>query len=351
MLKNNGRIETLQILRTIAFFEIFLGHCGITFFTGAFGVSIFIVLSGFCMGLNYLPKADKLSVSPVFNVKNALGKVKKLYGLHLLMLGAAYLLAKMPTSTEAMKRLVMDVLLLQSLSPYSADFFSYNGVAWYLSTYLFLCIFSLYVIKLISRCKSRKCVITAATIVYVVMAVIGFILTKKSVLIGDGFAFWFTYIFPGYRLLEFALGVLLGWLYLNTEKKECSKVVFSTALECAAVIAFIVVIKVFHKMEGFYDGICYTALFTPISLFLVAVFAMSRGWIMKLFNNPVFLWLGNLSTYTFLIHQVVIRWLRQVLDVHYSGNHYVLVLTILSFVITGIAAMLVQYLSKLKTKN
>ena len=183
------------------------------------------------------------------------------------------------------------------------------------------------------------------------MAVIGFILTKKSVLIGDGFAFWFTYIFPGYRLLEFALGVLLGWLYLNTEKKECSKVVFSTALECAAVIAFIVVIKVFHKMEGVYDGICYTALFTPVSLFLVEVFAMSRGWFMKLFNNPIVLWLGNLSTYTFLIHQVVIRWLRQMLDVHYSGNHYVLVLTILSFAITGIAAMIVQYLSKLKTKN
>ena len=59
------QIESLQILRAIAFLEIFLGHCGITFFTGAFGVSIFIVLSGFCMALNYLPKADKISLSPV----------------------------------------------------------------------------------------------------------------------------------------------------------------------------------------------------------------------------------------------------------------------------------------------
>lgn len=351
MLKNNGRIEALQVLRAIAFLEIFLGHCGITFFTGAFGVSIFIVLSGFCMGLNYLPKADKFSLSLVSNVKKALGKVKKLYGLHLIMLAAAFLLAKMPTSAEAMKRLVMDVLLLQSLSPYSADFFSYNGVAWYLSAYLVICIFSLYVIKLISMCKSRKCVITAATVVYALMVVVGFAVTKKVINIGDGFAFWFTYIFPGYRLLEFALGVLLGWLYLNAEKKECSKVVFSTAIESVAVIAFIAVIKVFHKMEGIYDGICYTALFTPVSLFLTAVFAMSKGWFMKLFNNPVFLWLGNLSTYTFLIHQVVIRWLRQVLDIYYSGEHFVLILTILSFVMTGIAAMFVQYLSKMKTKN
>ncbi len=80
------QIESLQILRAIAFLEIFLGHCGITFFTGAFGVSIFIVLSGFCMALNYLPKADKISLSPVSNIKYALLKIKKLYGLHLVML-------------------------------------------------------------------------------------------------------------------------------------------------------------------------------------------------------------------------------------------------------------------------
>ena len=150
------QIESLQILRAIAFLEIFLGHCGITFFTGAFGVSIFIVLSGFCMALNYLPKADKISLSPVSNIKYALLKIKKLYGLQLVMLVAAFLLAQMPTSAEAIKRLVMDVLLVQSLSPNSADFFSYNGVAWYLSAYLFICIFSLYVIKLISKCKNKK---------------------------------------------------------------------------------------------------------------------------------------------------------------------------------------------------
>jgi peptidoglycan/LPS O-acetylase OafA/YrhL len=72
---------------------------------------------------------------------------------------------------------------------------------------------------------------------------------------------------------------------------------------------------------------------------------------MKLFNNPIVLWQGNLSTYTFLIHQVMIRWLKQMLDVHCSGEYYVLILAILSFAITSVAAMIVQYLSKLKTKN
>ena len=345
------QIESLQVLRAIAFLEIFLGHCRITFFTGAFGVSIFIVPSGFCMALNYLPKADKISLSPVGNIKYALLKIKKLYGLHLVMLVAAFLLAQMPTSVEAIKRLVMDVLLVQSLSPHSADFFSYNGVAWYLSTYLFICIFSLYVIKLISKCKNKTVAAIGGIFVYAVMILIGLYVSNSPITVGDNFAFWFTYIFPGYRLLEFFLGSILGWLYMELEQKNHVGKISATVLEICAVILFVVVILVFHKMEGVYDGLCYTALFTPISILLVAVFAGSNGLVMRILNNPVFLWLGNLSTYTFLIHQVVIRWLRRILGNLYVGKYEVLLVTILSFTITAAIAMLVQYIGKTKNRK
>ena len=345
------QIESLQILRAIAFLEIFLGHCGITFFTGPFCVSIFFVLSGFCMALNYLPKADKISLSPVSNIKYALLKIKKLYGLHIIMLVAAFLLAKMPTSAEAIKRLVMDVLLVQSLSPHSADFFSYNGVAWYLSSYLFICFFSLYIIKLISKCKNKKVAAIGGIFVYAVMILIGLYVSNSPITVGDNFAFWFTYIFPGYRLLEFFLGSILGWLYMELEQKNHVGKISATVLEICAVILFVVVILVFHKMEGVYDGLCYTALFTPISILLVAVFAGSNGLVMRILNNPVFLWLGNLSTYTFLIHQVVIRWLRRILGNLYVGKYEVLLVTILSFTITAAIAMLVQYIGKTKNRK
>lgn len=345
------QIESLQILRAIAFLEIFLGHCGITFFTGAFGVSIFIVLSGFCMALNYLPKADKISLSPVSNIKYALLKIKKLYGLHLVMLVAAFLLAQMPTSVEAIKRLVMDVLLVQSLSPHSADFFSYNGVAWYLSSYLFICFFSLYIIKLISKCKNKKVAAIGGIFVYAVMILIGLYVSNSPITVGDNFAFWFTYIFPGYRLLEFFLGSILGWLYMELEQKNHVGKISATVLEVCTVILFVAAILVFHKMEGVYDGLCYTALFTPISILLVAVFAGSNGLVMRILNNPVFLWLGNLSTYTFLIHQVVIRWLRRILGNLYVGKYEVLLVTILSFTITAAIAMLVQYIGKTKNRK
>ena len=346
MIKKNGRIDELQILRAIAFLEIFLGHCGVGFFTGAFGVSIFIVLSGFCMAVNYLPKADSISLSPVVNVKSAVGKIKKLYGLHLVMLGVAFLLAKMPSSAEAMKRLVLNVLLVQSLSPYSADFFSYNGVAWYLSAYLFICMMAPYVIKLVAKCKDKKCIYVLAAAIYGVMVAAGYLAIRRPLAMGDNFAFWFTYIFPGYRILEFALGGILGWIYLNGKECEKTSKVWMTVAELLAVCAFLAVIKVFHKMEGVYDGLCYTALFTPVSIYLVDVFAKSRGWCMKVLNNPVTIWIGNISSYTFLIHQMVIRMLQQKLPQSLEGNARVAVIICISFILSAIGAEVVKVVQK-----
>ena len=351
MVKKSGRIDELQILRAIAFLEIFLGHCGVSIFTGAFGVSIFIVLSGFCMAANYLPKADSICWSPIENVKSALGKIKKLYGLHLVMLVFAFLLAKMPTSAEAIRRLVLNVLLLQSLSPHSADFFSYNGVAWYLSTYLFICMMAPYVIKLTAKCKDKKFIYVLAVVIYGVMAAVGYIAIIKPVAVGDHFAFWFTYIFPGYRILEFSLGVILGWIYLNGKESGKTSKVWMTIAELLAVCAFIAVIKVFHKMEGVYDGLCYTALFTPVSIYLVYVFAKSRGVCMKLLNNPVIIWIGNVSSYTFLIHQVVIRMLQQKLPQTLEGNVRIAVIIGISFVISALGAEAVNFVQKCTAKK
>ena len=48
------RITSLQALRAIAFINIFISHCGVTmFFGGAWGVSLFFVLSGFVMYYAY----------------------------------------------------------------------------------------------------------------------------------------------------------------------------------------------------------------------------------------------------------------------------------------------------------
>ena len=341
----SNRIQTIQVLRAIAFMEIFLGHCGVTFFTGSFGVSIFIVLSGFCMAINYLPKIENIQTSFAANVKYAVSKIKNLYGLHLVMLVCAYLLAKMPTSVGAIKRLVMDALLVQSWSPHADDYFSYNGVAWYLSTYLFILILAPWVMKVLSKRKKPSHLIAGMTAVFAGMVVIGLFVTRRQIPIGNNFAFWLTYISPVYKLLEFIMGAAFGAL-LFTWKKEPKEKACANILEMTAIAAFVGVICIFHKIEGVYQGLCYTALFTPVSILLVYVFARSRGIFMKVLNNPVLLWMGNLSSYLFLIHQVVIRWLMTVLDREVLGELYIFVLTMLSFAISAAGAELIVIIKK-----
>ncbi|MBQ8856535.1 MAG: acyltransferase [Lachnospiraceae bacterium] len=346
MLSKKNKIETLQILRAIAFLEIFLGHCGIQFFTGAFGVSIFIVLSGFCMAINYLAKMDSLQVSLSANVKYAFSKIKKMYGLHLFMLACAFLLARMPVSANALRRLLMDVLLIQSWSPYAEDYFSYNGVAWYLSTYLFISIVAPYAVKFLWKMQQKLQVLLTMVITFAGMIAVGIFVTYKQIPIGNDFAFWLTYISPVYRVAEFFLGAALGWFYLNRRKVNTVNVMLGTIAEIITVAAFIGVICVFHKIEGVYNSLCYTALFTPVSMLLVIVFSCSKGYIIKVLNNRFMLWLGNLSAYTFLIHQVVIRWLVTLLSQESLGSVYTFVLTILSFAITIAGAELVVIIMK-----
>lgn len=342
------KLNSLQVLRAAAFLEIFLGHCGIAFFTGAFGVSIFVTLSGFCMAINRLSKPETLTPSFGRNLRSAFQRIKKLYGLHLIMLVCIWAIVKMPHSANAIRRFVIDVLLLQCMSPQSADYFSYNGVAWYLSMYLFLSVAAPYVLLLLSKVQKKSVLFGLSAAVFGVMVGAGVYVSKRTIPIGDDFAYWFTYVSPFYRILEFFLGAALGWLCCRREEKETDSLWKSTAAEILTAVAVIGVIEIFHWMENrmILRGICYTALFTPVSLCLVWVFSGRGGFLRRLLDRKWLIRLGDLSAYTFLIHQVVIRWMSPLLDQRFSGNQKIFVLTIGSFLLTVCLAQLWGWLEK-----
>ncbi len=316
------------------------------FFAGSFGVAIFTVLSGFCMAINYLPKADRLSLSPVKNVKFGVSKVWKLYGLHLIMLAIMYVIVKMPTSGEAIPRLIVDILLLKCWRPHSEDYYSYNGVAWYLSMYMFVCMLAPYVMKLIAKIKNKKQLAGFAVIIYAVMLGIGYYVSVVNIPIGDGFAKWLTYICPLYRVLDFSLGAMLGWLYLNCDWKKNLTTGKAFLLEAAALAAFIISEKAYLPIKENYMGIGYTVYFTLTALLLVWTFAVNGSVITKALNNRVLLWIGNISSLTFLIHQVVIRWVKMNLDKNAMGEWYLLVVIIVCFAITITGAEAYLFLQK-----
>ena len=52
MRMKNQKIDSLQALRAIAFGAIFIHHCGLKF-GGGWGVSVFLILSGFLLVYNH----------------------------------------------------------------------------------------------------------------------------------------------------------------------------------------------------------------------------------------------------------------------------------------------------------
>ena len=81
---NLGRCNSIQGLRAIAFLAIFISHVGFNNLggLGAWGVSVFFVMSGFLMMNNYIKK----NKNPEFGLKFAWNKIKKLYPLHILIM-------------------------------------------------------------------------------------------------------------------------------------------------------------------------------------------------------------------------------------------------------------------------
>ena len=79
------KLKQIQALRGIAFLGVFLSHTGLKWFgaAGHWGVSIFLVLSGFLMFASYSGNNRIERISIRDNIAFSWGKIKKLYPLHI----------------------------------------------------------------------------------------------------------------------------------------------------------------------------------------------------------------------------------------------------------------------------
>lgn len=302
------KIAALQSLRALAFLEIFLAHCGVSPYMGALGVSIFIVLSGFCMAINYIPRIDIMPETLRGSVRFAVSKVKKLYLLHVIMTLCAVALRGVPQSVPDVLRLVINILLLQSLFPSSSVYFAYNGIAWYLSTYMFICLAAPFILRRISAASGKRLAIYAS-VSACTMLIPAALLSALRVPVGDDFAKWFTYICPAYRLLDFTLGAILGQVYLTRGAAEGAR---PRLLMHAVIAAGLLAAWLLIPAAGF-DGYRYTLAFLLAAMLLVFIFARGGDSLPGFLAGGLLITLGDLSSSAFLIHQVVIQACRMLM--------------------------------------
>lgn len=285
---------------------IFLSHLGFAKL-GAWSVSVFFILSGFVMYYSYENKTLHSSIKD--DVLFAINKIKRLYPLHLLMLIAAlvFMAASFFLYSDRSFNVILsdtlqislNAMLLQSFVPREEYYFSLNSVSWYLSVSLFLYFSFPFIMSKVKACKSPKAALIKIGILYVLL----FVLSGMSQVIGFSkeFQTWLTYINPLFRVFDFVIGIYLGFIYLN---KTTSR--GGTTVECISLLLIIItyLIHINNDIAWFND----TLLNIPSAGIFIYVLACRKGLISKCIENKLFLFLGEISPFGFLIHQMVIRY-------------------------------------------
>lgn len=349
------RIDSLQVLRAFACLAVLFLHCDVGG-DGAFGVSIFIVLSGFVLIYTYYPKKDFMVNNIRDTIRFAIGKIKKLYPLHIItmlaVIGYDMLLVIIKRSGNPLGvvkdkgiEILLNVFLLQSWVPSRKVYFSMNGVAWYLSVCLFLYILFPYILRYIKKYTKNEQAILNSIIVGILLFSVAYISKIVNLEVDGGFVTWLTYICPLFRLGDFFIGCNIGYLYLKYKDIEMDRRK-ATFVELALLVIIFVVKYLDNKGTTFLseEWMKNNLLFLPISAALVYLFAMNRGWVSKILTRKALINLGNLSPYIFLIHTAAIPYLRLFFNIVFGHLPKRWIFTIVTFVFSIIASYLYLFL-------
>ena len=355
---NNSKITSIQALRACAFIGIFASHAEMLPL-GAWGVSIFLVLSGFIMFYAYTGRDLETGVEK--NIMFSIKKIKRLYLPHIITMILAlaievYMFFQYIAPENARdfyERVVLNVFLVQSWIPDQYMYFSLNGVSWYLSTCLFLYFMFPYIIK---RVKEYDSIFYSFIKVAAVLClqIFGSIVLKKFNATEE-VAKWGTYILPIYRLGDFYIGMVLGYIFFNGKKKSVFSdssyfVILITIIEIITVGLNVIIQRVYNESIGIFGSIYFkfTLLYTPLSVIIVYLFALNKGIISKILTNKFMIYIGEISAYGFIVHMVIIRYYNEFL----YKKHFILSNNFVRFGICfGFTILVSHILNDLSTKK
>ena len=324
------KLLTFQFIRGFAFLLIFLSHSFSSLgHWGAAGVSFFIILSGFLESMKY----SNYSTIPGGGL--ALNKIYKIYSLHLLML-----LISLPLSYHFLKSsgilkylisLMANAIMVQSWIPLKPIYFSFNGVAWYLTLVVFF------------AAITPKIITYAVKIKKIYFTIVGLILLEFCwcTLCKDSeINHWLIYIFPIARLIDYSLGIFT-WLLVSKQDK-----VNYLSLTTAIIIEIIFLTTViFTRNEYFLSFLWAVPSIIIIGEIYKIEVIVKRKAIYRVFTNKMMVLIGNISFELFLIHQLVIRYITAINSYFNLGVNLV-IKVLISFIISFCCSYLFHYRKK-----
>lgn len=320
--------KSIQGLRAVAFVLVFLSHLNVPHFEGGgvFGVSLFFILSGFLMVYSYQKKHISQNA-----IMFGIIKISKIYWLHLLTLMLVipfsvkvYFVDHTYSLTNFILSSLANLFLLQSWVPDTSFYFSLNGVSWYLSTTLFLYASFPLIKKILDNHKIKRipCIVKLpVTVLIATLIDFAFFYSAEPISI------WGRYICPFTRIFDFIIGCLLGDFFIhsrsNKEDVDCVKYkmcvcgggigIFILDVLCLEIYS----IHFNTNQNNFWWG--STVMWFIPSLITIAYTYKQKGLLCSILSSKIFVHLGNLSPYLYLLHQVVIRYF-QAFEKHILNN-------------------------------
>lgn len=305
--------EQLQFLRFLAFLNVFIAHAEVWLFfpypashCSKSAVCFFFILSGVLAGYSGFGRQIRVNGKTIVAFMGK--KLRKLYPLYFVTMILCVLLSDLPgrvfggALAEAMPdlwQLGKNLLLIQSWFP--EGYYSINGVGWFLSTLIFLYLWTLpgqWVLNKIYQ--SKYCVL------WLTVALGGclFCIAAYCYVTQEYDMEYLQYILPIARLGEYICGMILGfgirmgkpWLQKWSGKKW-----FFTILEIGALGFWFVSLS----RPGNYWRNRIVSWLIP-NLGLTAIFLLGFGWVSKCFRWKPLVRLGDVSFECFLIHNIII---------------------------------------------
>ncbi len=308
-------VKSLQALRGLAFVGIFLGHFYYFGWT-PISVSVFFVLSGFLLAIREDRGYEDYTLKEAFH--EALRRIRKLYPLHLVLTVICIPLAIVREDVfslwDLIFKFICNVFLVQSLVPSADVAASLNGVAWYLSTILFLYIAFPFIYRVFYRIKNadKLRIMLFLTIFFQTLMVF---LVYRSIYY-ETVIVYMTHCFPVYRVFDMLAGIQLALLLTVKEERSVD---FSpkmyTIFEILILLSCgdLVYVWAMGDTNVFYTHAPVTTL---LAVLLTFVFSKKKGIMTKILTNKVFVFLGDRSGSAFLIHFPIVVYINTFIFPH-----------------------------------
>lgn len=337
---NGERIRTLDGLRALAITEVVLYHLGLSVCSGMvsrFVITFFFILSGYLMTMRY------------GDIKPNMTGVKRIITRRILHFLPLYWLTLVVlvifTAWSIRWDLPLHILLLQSWIPNSYYCFSYNEVAWFIST-LLVCYICFPIINGILRRLTWRVQIALFVTVCWVYYIMLYVLQPN-----DDYIY---YICPATRLIDFVAGMtlyrVLHSLLANGRKLPVS---LATVLEFVTVLVIVGCNVVVYSVPNNLRMLQYTLLWYVPALMLITVMGhhcLASGILARILSWQVFVKVGRLSMEIFILHYLTVGLVRKALEATQISVPAWLFI-IVALLVTLIAAILAHRFITVPVKN